>query len=326
MLGEFELIRRYLAPLAAQAPEALRLQDDAALLSPPAGCDLVLAADALIEGVHFLPQDPADLVARKLLRVNLSDLAAMGAAPLGYLVTAAWPKDKEEPWIADFTAGLAHDQEVFGCKLLGGDTARTSGPLALSLTAVGTVPAGKGMRRATARAGDLLFVSGSIGDAALGLQALRGTLPDSPAAERDWLIERYRLPRPRLALGEALLQADLATAAIDLSDGLVADVGHIAQASGLEARIEAAAVPLSPAAQAALSRTPDLRAAVLAGGDDYELAFAVPPDRSDDVAALAARMDLPLTRIGALADGEGVAVLDADGRVIALEAGGWTHF
>jgi thiamine-monophosphate kinase len=326
MIGEFDLIHRYLAPLAAQAPEALGLEDDAAIVTPPPGRDLVLAADALIEGVHFLPDDPAGLVARKLLRVNLSDLAAMGAEPLGYLVTAAWPADKEEDWIAAFAAGLGEDQDSFAIKLLGGDTTRTSGPLALSLTVLGTVPAGRAMRRATAQPGDLLFVSGTLGDAALGLRAVRGDLPGLPAAARDFLIDRYRLPQPRLALGGALLESGLATAAIDVSDGLVADVGHVAQASGLAARIEAAAVPLSPAAQAVLDDAPALRAAVLTGGDDYELAFAVPREREDEIAAMAGRVDLPLTRVGRFAAGDGVMVVDEDGNSIALEAAGWTHF
>jgi thiamine-monophosphate kinase len=326
MIGEFDLIRRYLAPLAAQAPEALGLEDDAAIVTPPQGRDLVLAADALIEGVHFLPDDPAGLVARKLLRVNLSDLAAMGAEPLGYLVTAAWPENREEAWIAAFAAGLGEDQDSFAIKLLGGDTTGTSGPLALSLTALGTVPAGRALRRATAQPGDLLFVSGTLGDAALGLGALRGDWPGLPAAARDFLIDRYRLPQPRLALGQALLDAGLATAAIDVSDGLVADVGHVARASGLAVRIEAVAVPLSPAAGVVVDNASALRTAALTGGDDYELVFAVSPEKAGEVAVLAGRLDLPLTQVGSFAAGEHVTVLDEDGNAIALGAAGWTHF
>ncbi len=245
MLGEFELIARYLAPLAEGEPGALGLRDDAAVISPPAGRDLVLAADALVEGVHFLPTDPPGLVARKLLRVNLSDLAAMGARPCGYLMTAAWPKGRAEAWIADFAAGLARDQEIFGIGLLGGDTTGTPGPLSLSLTAVGTTPSGRRLERGGARAGDSLYVSGTLGDGALGLRVLQGALDGLDTAERDWLIDRYRLPRPRLALGESLLAQGLASAAIDVSDGLVADVGHLAAASGLAARIEAAAFSYS---------------------------------------------------------------------------------
>ena len=326
MSGEFELIRRHFAPLAAAAPGAFDLTDDAALLTPPAGCDLVLTADATIEGVHFLPDDPAGLVARKLLRVNLSDLAAMGAEPLGYLLTCAWPRDRAEHWIAGFAEGLRQDQEAYGLALLGGDTTATDGPLALSLTAVGSLAEGRGLRRGGAGAGDLLYVSGTLGDGALGLLERRGELPDlAPDAAAD-LAARYRLPQPRLALGQGLVEEGLATAAIDLSDGLLADVGHIAEASGLAARIEAAAVPLSPSVQAALADRPDLSDLPLNGGDDYELAFAVPPARAAEVATLAGRLGLPLTPIGLFAAGAGVQMHDAEGREVTPAARGWRHF
>lgn len=326
MRGEFELIEAYFAPLASGAAGALGLTDDAALLSPPAGRDLVLAADAMIEGVHFLPDEPADLVARKLLRVNLSDLAAMGAVPFGYLLTAAWPESRDEAWIARFAAGLADDQAIFPVHLIGGDTTRTTGPVALSLTAVGTVAAGRGLKRGGARAGDLLFVSGTIGDSTLGLKILQGELMIPDEADRAALVGRHRLPEPRLALGQALLDEDLATAAIDVSDGLAADIGHIAKTSGLAARIEAAAVPLSAAAGRVLARDPALRAAIFGGGEDFELAFAVAPKRAEAVARLADRLGLPLARIGALTDGEGVRLVDEAGRDIALASAGWTHF
>ncbi|HEX9767990.1 MAG TPA: thiamine-phosphate kinase [Kiloniellales bacterium] len=326
MRGEFELIAEYFAPLAGGEAGALGLTDDAALLTPPAGRDLVLTVDAMIEGVHFLPNEPPNLVARKLLRVNLSDLAAMGAVPLGYLLAAAWPETKDEAWIAGFAAGLAEDQAIFPVHLLGGDTTRTPGPLALSLTAVGSVPAGAGLRRGTARAGDLLFVSGTIGDSALGLKILRGELKARDGKDRAALVGRHRLPEPRLALGQALLEQDLASAAIDISDGLVADVGHIAETSGLAARIEAGAVPLSAAAGRAVARDASLRGAVFGGGEDFELAFTAPPERVDALAALAERLDLPITRIGALTDGHGVRLVDESGRDVPLATPGWTHF
>jgi thiamine-monophosphate kinase len=326
VLGEFELIARYLAPLAEGEPGALGLRDDAAVIAPPAGCDLVLAADALVEGVHFLATDPPGQVARKLLRVNLSDLAAMGARPLGYLMTTAWPKGRAEAWITDFAAGLAGDQETFGIHLLGGDTTGTPGPLSLSLTALGATPAGRRLERAGARAGDDLYVSGTLGDGALGLAVLQGRLDGLAEAERDWLAARYRLPQPRLALGQALLEQKLASAAIDVSDGLIADVGHVAAASGLAARVEAAAVPLSAAGRSALALDPGLRAQVLSGGDDYELAFTAAPEMRNRIAVLAGSLDLPLTRVGAMSDGGGIEVVDAEGRPIVLEAGGWTHF
>jgi thiamine-monophosphate kinase len=324
--GEFELIEKYFAPLASGAAGALGLTDDAALLTPPAGRDLVLTADAMIEGVHFVPDQPPGLVARKLLRVNLSDLAAMGAVPLGYLVTAAWPETKDEAWIAGFAEGLAEDQAVFPVHLLGGDTTRTAGPLALSLTAVGTVPAGGGLRRSTARAGDLLFVSGTIGDSVLGLKILRGELEVPDDSDRAALVARHRLPEPRLALGQALLDEGLATAAIDLSDGLVADIGHIAETSGLAARIEVSAIPLSAAAGRAVADDPVLRAALFGGGEDYELAFAAAPGQAEAIAALAERLALPIKRIGALAAGEGVKLVDESGEEVPLVSAGWTHF
>lgn len=326
MRGEFELIERYFAPLAKGESGALGLVDDAALVKPPAGRDLVVTADAMIEGVHFLSDHPPDLVARKLLRVNLSDLAAMGATPLGYLLTAAWPAGVAESWIADFAKGLADDQALYPVTLLGGDTTRTDGPMALSLTALGTVPPGVGLRRGTARDGDLLFVSGSVGDSFLGLMALRDELPGLEEADRAALVRRHQMPEPRLELGRALLEEGLATAAVDLSDGLVADIGHLAETSGLAARIEAAAVPLSPAAGRAVAKDPDLRTALFGGGEDYELAFAAAPEQAEAIAALAERLGLPLTRIGTMTAGQGVTLVDEKGRPVPLKATGWTHF
>jgi thiamine-monophosphate kinase len=325
MRGEFELIARYLAPLARGAEGALGLTDDAALLAPPQAETLVLTVDTLVEGVHYLPQDPADQVARKLLRVNLSDLAAMGARPLAYLLSLALPRGCEEAWLAGFTAGLAEDQAAYGLDLIGGDTVGTDGPATLTLTAVGAVAPDRVLRRATAAAGDGVYVSGSLGDAALGLKVLRGELKVSQAAA-EALAARYRLPRPRVDLGRALAAAGLASAAIDVSDGLVADLGHLCEASHLGAEVEADAVPLSEAAAAALQHAPELRAAVLTGGDDYELLFTVPPQRAREVGELAERLDLPLTRIGRMTEDAGVRVLDAAGRPMALNTAGWTHF
>lgn len=326
MPGEFELIERYLAPLAADNPGSLGLKDDAALLAPPAGCELVLTADALVSGVHFFPDDPAGLVARKLLRVNLSDLAAMGARPLGYLMTVAWPGSPEEAWVAAFAAGLAADQKAFEVALLGGDTTRTPGPLTLSLTALGAVPAGRALRRSTARAGDELYVSGTVGDGALGLLVLNGKAPTLPTKQREALIDRYRLPRPRLALGRALVESGLAHAAIDVSDGLVADLGHILETSGLAGVVETERLPLSDPARAALAARPALLRDLVAGGDDYELLFTVAPGRGAEIAALADRLDLPLSQIGRLSEGAGLRLLDGDGREVPLTRSGWTHF
>ena len=280
----------------------------------------------MVAGVHFLPEDPPETIGRKLLRVNLSDLAAMGARPRGYLLAAAFPKDIDEAWIAAFAAGLAEDQGRFGVALYGGDTVSTPGPLTLTLTAFGAVPRDRALSRATARAGDLVYVSGTIGDGLLGLEALRGGLTDLPEAQRAYLAARYRLPEPRLDLGRRLAETGLANAALDVSDGLAADLGHIAGESGLASEIEAGAVPLSAAARAVIEAAPERLAGLLGGGDDYELLFTVAPGRAGEVAALALALDMPLTEIGHMAEGRGLRFRDPGGRDMALEGTGWRHF
>jgi thiamine-monophosphate kinase len=311
---EFALIARHFRPLAG--PGALALGDDAAVTTPPAGRELVISADAMVAGVHFLPGDPADLVARKLLRTNLSDLAAMGAAPLGYLMTVSAPRETDEKWFAAFAAGLAEDQAAFGLSLLGGDTTSTPGPISLSLTILGTVAPGTALRRNTAQPGDGIWVSGSIGDGALGLLAAKGELADPDF----YLAGRYRLPRPRLALGLRL--HGIATAAMDVSDGLVQDLGHLCRASLLAAEIMAGAVPLSPQARAT-----DRLALCLTGGDDYELLFAVPDAREAALRQAAGEAGVDVTRIGAFRAGEPrVTVLAADGTQWPIVSCGWSHF
>jgi thiamine-monophosphate kinase len=318
-LGEFAFIAERLRPLAAGTKGALELQDDAALLEPPARAELVLTKDAMVAGVHFLPEDPPGEVAKKLLRVNLSDLAAMGATPLGYLLALVRSKETPDGWLADFCQGLAEDQAEFGIGLLGGDTVATPGPLALSLTAIGHVPKGQALLRSAARSGDDLWVSGTLGDAALGLKVLQGDL-DVTAAARAYLIGRYRLPQPRLALGQAL--RGIAHAAIDVSDGLLADLGHILETSGVGAELRAEALPFSAAAR----DLPGAREAALAGGDDYELLFTAPPKRRVEINALSRQLDLPLTSIGEIHAGTGLRVLDAAGQEIQVERTGWQHF
>ena len=317
-LGEFELIERVLKPLAKGYPGALGLTDDAALVDVPAGQQLVIAKDAIVADVHFLADDPPDLIAGKLLRVNLSDLAAMGADPLGYLTVLARPKSVTDAWLRRFAAGLMVDQQRFGCHLLGGDTTSTHGPLTLSLTILGLVPSGQALLRSGAKVGDDIWVSGTLGDSALGLRVLRGLAVTED--EALVLVDRYRTPRPRLALGKAL--RGLATAAIDVSDGLVADLGHICQASGVAATIDASLLPLSPVARG----IPGAREAALSGGDDYELLFTAPPAKRVEVERLARTLDLGLTRIGTIEAGEAVRVVDADGRPLALDRSGWRHF
>jgi len=306
---EFARIGRYFRPLAG--PGALDLADDAAVFAPPPGRELVVAADAMVEGVHFLPGTPPDLVARKLLRVNLSDLAAMGAAPFGYLLTVSVPRSAGEAWFERFSAGLAADQAEYGITLLGGDTTETPGPISLSLTIIGHVTPGQALRRSGARAGDELWVTGTIGDGLLGLEAARGKLPDLDG----YLVGRYNLPSPRLGLP----LWGLATAAMDVSDGLVQDVGHVCRASGVAAVIEARRVPLSAQARDA---GPAWQEAAITGGDDYELVLAVPAGRDAAMQALG----VSATRIGRFTTGEGVQVVDANGASISLPRTGWSHF
>jgi thiamine-monophosphate kinase len=322
--GEFALIARHFAPLSRGVAGAYDLTDDAAAIRAEPGLDWVVTTDALVSGVHFLPDDPPELVARKALRVNLSDLAAKGAVPRFYLLDTVLPKGVEESWIARFAAGLAADQAEYGIGLIGGDTTSTPGALTLAVMALGQVESGRMLRRGTAQEGDHVYVSGTLGDAALGLLVLRGGLTRLSPAARDFLVDRYRLPQPRVTLGPAL--SGLASAAMDVSDGLVADLGHICDTSGLGATIEESLVPLSDAAREALHEHPALTAAVLTGGDDYEILFAVPPGARDRVAELARRLGLPLTRIGTMRRGSGVTVLRADGSERALDSTGWQHF
>lgn len=312
--AEFSLIARHFRPLAG--PGALELRDDAAVLAPPAGRELVLTVDAMVAGVHFLPDDPPDLVGRKLLRVNLSDLAAKGAVPLGYLMTVSAPRGTSDEWYAGFAAGLAADQTTFGITLLGGDTTSTPGPLSLSLTAIGHVASGTAVHRFGAQAGDGVWVTGTIGDGALGLAVLQGRLADPSG----WLADRYRLPQPRVGLAIA----GIASAGMDVSDGLVQDLGHLCRASGVAAEIDAASVPLSPAAREA---GPDWLETCLTGGDDYEVLLAVPPAREDALHAAAAEVGVVVTRIGTLSAGSPtVRVRAPDGSVGAFAKGGWSHF
>ena len=321
-LGEFERIRRFFAPLTAATPGALDLLDDAALLVPSDGHAVVITADALVEGVHFRPLDPPDLIARKMLRVKLSDLAAMGARPLGYVMTMALPPRCDDAWLAAFAAGLAADQKEFGVGLLGGDSVATPGPVTLSLTAFGEVPVGAAVRRNGARPGDGIFVTGTIGDGALGLLAPTGRIDALPTADRAFLADRYLLPRPRIAVGQAL--RGVATGMLDVSDGLLGDLAHITETSGVAAIVERDRVPLSPAARAAVEFDPCFWDAVLGGGDDYELLFTCPHD-SPGVDA-ARKLGVAITQIGRIVAGEGIRVLDGDGRSLAVAASGYRHF
>ena len=311
-LDEFGQIARLFRPLTNGAPEALGLLDDAAAIPSRPGFDLIVTKDAMVEGVHFLPGEAPDLIARKLLRVNLSDLAAKGAEPYGYFLATAWTRAFGWDERQAFAEGLRIDGEVYGLTLLGGDTVATPGPLTLSLTMLGWSPNGAMIRRGGARAGDLVCVSGVIGDGWLGLKAARGEVDDPDG----YLATRYRLPSPRIEFRDALRK--YARAAADVSDGLIADAGHIGEASGLAMHIELDRLPLSAAArtwlEAQSDRTGALRA-LASGGDDYEIVCTVAPD---------AAAALGMSVIGTVSDGAGIRVT-VDGAEVPAGPGGWKH-
>lgn len=322
--GEDDLIARYFKPLAT-TPGALGLTDDAAILQA-GGDDIVVTTDAIVAGVHFLPDDPPDTVARKALRVNLSDLAAKGAEPVGFVLTLAL-REVSEAWLAPFARALGEDADEFGCPLLGGDTVSTPGPAMISITAFGCVPSGKMVRRGTARVGDVLVVSGSIGDATLGLAILKGEQGalDSDAAARAALVERYRVPQPRVALGRAV--RDHASAAMDVSDGLMGDLAKLCGASGVSAVVEAAALPLSVPARTWLTSDPSLIAQLVSGGDDYEILCAVPENRLAAFQLAARSAGVPISVIGRIvAAKETPKLVDAENREISLGQRSYSHF
>ncbi len=322
--GEFGLIERFFRPLSRAAPGAFALGNDGALLTPPAGAALVVTKDVMVAGVHYRQGEEPAVIARRLLRVNLSDLAAMGAEADSYALGLALPEDVGDAWVEAFASGLAQDQEAFGVVLVGGDTVAAKGPAVLSLTAFGWVAGDGCLTRSGAVDGDDVYVSGTVGDATLGLRAVRGALAGLDPADRAALAARFRLPEPRLALGRALV--GIATCAIDMSDGLAADLGHICEESGVGARIGADAVPLSPAARRAIEAGEAALADLVTGGDDYELVFCAPPPARGAIEAIGQRLGLALTRIGTVEQGEGVTVADADGKPLALGRPGYTHF
>jgi thiamine-monophosphate kinase len=321
---EFDTIARLFRPLAAGAHEARGLIDDVAVLPSRPGHDLVVTKDAMVEGVHFLPEDPLDLVARKLLRVNLSDLAAKGAEPYGYLLAVNWSQRCHWLEREAFARGLAEDQAHYGVQLFGGDTNTTPGPLTCSITAFGWIPHGRTVARSGARAGDMVLVTGTIGDGYLGLAAARGTLGDLEEARVEALKRRYQLPSPRVGLSK--LVRDHASASADVSDGLIADLGHIAAASGLRAELNLEALPVSRAARAWLSHRVDPAyglAELAGGGDDYEIVCTARGDRAEAMIR-AAQDHGDFTAVGRMVQGEGVSVT-YQGEAVKIAKAGWRH-
>jgi thiamine-monophosphate kinase len=326
--GEDRLIARHFRPLATAAG-ALSLTDDAAYFAPPPGYEMVLNTDAIVSGVHFLPDDPPDCIAKKALRVNLSDLAAKGAEPAGCLMTLALPEGISESWLESFAAGLKADCEQFACPLYGGDTVRTPGPVSISIFAFGVLPQGTMVRRAGAKSGDRVFVTGCLGDAALGLKLLQ-----EPARKAGWqlndadakfLIDRYRLPRPRVALHDAVRA--YASAAMDISDGLLGDLGKLCDASNVSARLDVTALPLSAAARQALRCEPALIERIATGGDDYEILCAITPEHLQDFRAAAEAAGVPVSDIGEVTEGNvPPQLIAADGHALAFARPSFSHF
>ncbi len=324
--AEERQIARYFRPLATH-PGAFGLGDDAAALTPPAGCDVVLTTDGVIAGVHFFADDPPETIGRKALRMNLSDLAAKGARPIGFLLSVALPSGTDEAWLAAFAQGLGKDAARYGCPLLGGDTDRTPGPMSVSIAAFGAVPHGKMVQRSTAKVGDCVVVTGTIGDAALGIKlrrdrglARRWQLTDAMA---DHLEQRYLLPQPRNALAEAVLQH--AAAAMDVSDGLAGDLAKLCRASSIAAAIDVSRVPLSDAARAAIVAAPELIETVLTGGDDYEIILTLAPEKLAAFRAAAKAFGIAVTKIGNVQAGEGARFIQ-DGKALTFARPSYSHF
>lgn len=324
--GEDSLIARYFTPIATD-PGALGLNDDAAILKAR-GEDIVVTTDAIVEGVHFLPDDPADTIARKALRVNLSDLAAKGATPAGFVLTLAL-RAADEAWLTSFARGLGSDAGLFGCPLLGGDTVSTSGPLTISITAFGRIPEGKMVHRSGAKPGDRVVVTGTIGDATLGLDALRdgavaAALAEDAAAKAA-LVGRYRVPQPRNALANAV--RDHASAAMDVSDGLAGDLAKLCAASGVSAAIDAPSIPLSAPAAALLEHGIVGIETIVSGGDDFEILCAIPESGLEAFVHAAGLAGVAVASIGTIIAGSSIPrFLDARGREIALPRLSWSHF
>lgn len=321
-MDEFQIISSIFAPLAGDG--AFGLKDDAAIIPARPGFDLVVTTDAIAEGADFFAFDPADTVARKTLRVNLSDLAAKGAAPHGYLLNLALPPSITLDWLAAFAAGLKEDQAEFGLALLGGDTARSEGPLSIGITAFGFVPQGAMVRRDGAQAGDDVYATGSIGDSGGGLAIFKRETHALDAAQRDALTARYRVPQPPVRFGAQALRA-LASASVDVSDGLIADLGHMARASSVQIAVDADLIPRSDALRAFWGDGDDAILRAATAGDDYQIAFTAPQNHRALVLRAASDSRVTVSRIGQVAAGEGVE-LRREGRVLAVPRSGYRHF
>ncbi len=327
--SEFDIIRRFFSPLSVEAAGAFGLANDAALWQVDYGCETVITTDCIVAGVHFLADDPPNLIAEKLLAINLSDIAAMGGRPVAYTLTMILSNPVDDDWIGSFAKGLGQAQKKYGVVLIGGDTVATPGPLTLSMTAFGNVEQGKALIRGGACVGDDIYVSGTIGDASLGLQLLQKDLQVVDDVDTDFLINRYRRPEPRIAVGEAL--PGIASSAIDVSDGICADLGHIAQQSCVDIEIKVSDLPLSKAVEACVIANQELLEWILGGGDDYELAFSATADQRDAVSELSNECGTRITKIGRVVEPKyddlpEVRFLDIAGCNVTIKNSGYRHF
>ena len=319
-MDEFAIIAEILAPLAT-CPGAFGLKDDAAVITPRPGFDLVVTTDQISEGTDFFKHDPADSIAKKALLVNLSDLAAKGARPEYYLLTLSLPQGMTREWLEHFAAGLREVQDTYALSLLGGDTSATEGPLSIAITAFGFVPAGKMVRRSGAKPGDGVYVTGAIGDSGGGLAIFKREKHTLDDLQRDYLISRYRVPHPPIDFGASLPAR--VSASVDVSDGLIADLGHVAAASRVGITLDAQAIPRSAALRALWGDSIEAIIRAATSGDDYQVAFTADPAREKDI--LAAAKAIPVTRIGIVTAGQGVE-LRHDGQPVAIAKNGYRHF
>ena len=325
--GEFEFIARQLAPLSAGFEGALSLRDDAALIDVPDGFTLVVTSDTLIEGRHFPVDENPALATRKALRTNLSDLAAMGADPIAYMTNVTWPQTGSDRRMDGFVEGLRQDQSEFGIHLIGGDTTRTDGPWVISITAFGQVPIGQAVKRSGAKPGDDVWVTGTIGDAALGLMMAQGHGLSLSRKDAEWISRRFQIPAPRVNLAERL--RDHASAAVDISDGLLADLNHIAYASNTTIEIDLESVPLSEPVRRWLSQQPDQDRALLklaTAGDDYELAVAISPSKAEAFSQWCEAQNVPISKVGHVHERTPEVIANFKGQRLELDRLGFTHF
>lgn len=317
MPGEFEFIDKYLAPLAG--PEGLSLKDDASCIASPVGFDLVVTKDVLNEGIHFRSDDPINSVAHKALAVNVSDCVSKGARPTYYWIGLSLPKNTDETWMSGFAEGLKHAQARYGCSLSGGDTTRTNGPLSISLTLIGLVDTGKMLKRSGARPGDGIYVTGCLGDAAIGLECVRKNMTGT-----EQLVSAFQKPHPPLEFGIQL--PGLATAAADISDGLIADCGHIARESGVSMRIAQDQIPVSEEALGVLGDNPEYWPKIWSGGDDYQIIFTAPVNTENEFEEISKQCKTLVTKIGEVTTGSDVQLLDHQGQIVQVTSGGYEHF